>query len=253
MSDIAKISAALGEPFPRSAHKTRRGGGGKDLTYIEGHTVIHRLNDATGNQWDLRVVSLDSFALGTRTLLRAHVALTIPGLGTREHIGVQEVAERGGEDLIKGAVTDALKKAATLFGVGLELFGPDYEAGEITDAPPRNRSTTRNTAPDLSGAPQTHDTGAQASEHPANVQRASQGQINVVKKHLADLGWGDAELSLVVQSKNRAALADFTADEAANLIKFLGKPETAKSWLNTMKPAQAAMLPNADAAERARH
>ena len=28
----------------------------------------------------------------------------------------------------KGAVSDALKKAATLFGVGLELYGPDYEA-----------------------------------------------------------------------------------------------------------------------------
>ena len=29
----------------------------------------------------------------------------------------------------KGAVTDALKKSATLFGVGLELYGEYYEAG----------------------------------------------------------------------------------------------------------------------------
>lgn len=107
------------------------------------------------------------------------------------------------------------------------------------DAPPRNRSTTRNTAPDLSGSPQTREPGAQASEHPMNVQRASQEQLHDIKKHLSDLGWGDAELSLVVQSKNRAALAEFTADEAAKLIQFLGKTETAKSWLNTMNPAVA--------------
>jgi hypothetical protein len=100
------------------------------------------------------------------------VALTIPGLGTREHIGVQAVEERGGEDLVKGAITDALKKAATLFGVGLELYGPDYEAGEVNDAPPRNRSTSRNTLPDAPQSPRSDETSVQASEHPTMDQRA---------------------------------------------------------------------------------
>ena len=58
----------------------------------------------------------------------ALVTLSLPGLGSRQHIGVQAVEANSGEDVIaKGAVTDALKKAATLFGVGLELYGPDYE------------------------------------------------------------------------------------------------------------------------------
>ncbi len=48
-------------------------------------------------------------------------------------MGVQKVSERGGEDLVKGAITDAMKKAATLFGVALELYGPDY--GAEPDAP----------------------------------------------------------------------------------------------------------------------
>lgn len=128
----------LTRPFPASAIKQRAGGGGRMLDYVEGHTVIHRLNEATGNTWEMQVKAISRQDLGQgRALMTAHVALTLPGLGTREHIGIQEVSANAG-DLVKGAVTDALKKAATLFGVGLELYGPDYEAGEA-EAPPAPR------------------------------------------------------------------------------------------------------------------
>lgn len=126
----------LTRPFPDHAIQTRQGGGNASFKYVEGHTVIHRLNDATGNCWDFDVVRLDSLDLGNGSrLLTAQCRLTIPGLGSREHIGVQKVSDRSGEDLAKGAITDALKKAATLFGIGLELYGSDYEAGE--DPPAR--------------------------------------------------------------------------------------------------------------------
>lgn len=128
--------------FPAQAIKERTVGGGRRLSYVEGHSVIHRLNEATGNRWDLVVRAIDVMQIGTQTVVRAHVALTLPGLGTREHIGVQAVADRSGEDLVKGAVTDALKKASTLFGVGLHLYGPDYESGEtaLPPAPPSSPS-----------------------------------------------------------------------------------------------------------------
>jgi hypothetical protein len=42
---------------------------------------------------------------------------------------VQAEQEKQGEDaLAKGAITDGYKKAATLFGVGLELYGPDLNS-----------------------------------------------------------------------------------------------------------------------------
>lgn len=162
------MTAALGEPFPATAHKTRSTSG-KSLTYVEGHVVIHRLIDATQNQWDFRVISIDSREVQGRDkqgnprtdlLMMATVELTIPGLGSRQHIGVQMVSPGSGEDLVKGAITDALKKAATLFGVGLELYGPDYEAGEVDDrryqqtqqVPPRARTTSENTIPASNGS-----------------------------------------------------------------------------------------------------
>lgn len=116
-------------PFPKEAHQTRQGGGGKALTYLATHSVIHRLNDATVNRWDFR---LTRFELIGDTYV-AIGELSIPGLGTRTGIGVQKVAERSGEDLIKGVASDCLKKCATLFGVGLELYGPDYE-DEVAEA-----------------------------------------------------------------------------------------------------------------------
>jgi len=125
MTDATPIvdTATLTKPFPKNAIKQRQGGGGKMLDYVETHSVIHRLNEATANCWDFKVTRFEQ----TGDLIIALGELTIPGLGTRTGTGVQKVTERGGEDLVKGAVSDCLKKAATLFGVGLELYGIDYE------------------------------------------------------------------------------------------------------------------------------
>lgn len=124
--------AVLTKAFPHEAIKQRKASDGKALSYVAGHTVIHRLNDATP-EWEFTIKNISTSVIGKDkngedvVLIQAHVALTLPGMGTREHIGVQSVFARSGEDLYKGAITDGLKKAATLFGVGLELYGPDYE------------------------------------------------------------------------------------------------------------------------------
>ena len=247
--DLKKLT----EPFPRTAIKSRTGGGGKKLDYIEGHTVIHRLNDATGNHWSLELRALDTMQLGSRTLLRAHVALTIPGLGTREHIGVQAVDERGGEDLVKGAVTDALKKSATLFGVGLELFGPDYEAGEITDAPPRNRSTTRNTVPDAPQAPSRHETPEKVSEHPTMDQRG----LTAIFAQINKRGVSNDDLHTIVRHRYGVeSLKELRVDHGRDLYTLLQKSTDDdlkhELWLanGSPEPAQAEMMP--DTAGRAR-
>jgi hypothetical protein len=143
--DLKKLTA----PFPREAIKQRQGGGSRMLSYVEGHTVVHRLNDACGEEgWSFAI--LKEWQDGD--ILKALVELTLPGLGSRQHIGVQKITANGGEDLHKGAVTDGLKKAATLFGVGLELYGPDYE----DDAQPARSATPapRVGQPGASGARQ---------------------------------------------------------------------------------------------------
>lgn len=128
----ATLLAALGKPFPREAVKQRPGGNGKGFTYVAGYTIIHRLNDATGGLWDWEIKSFEFRPLPPKNgkdqwLVVVTGTLGIPGLGSRSGVGVQVVVDGAGEDLVKGASTDALKKAATLFGVALELYGEDYE------------------------------------------------------------------------------------------------------------------------------
>ena len=132
MSDRALMIEKLTKPFPQEAIKSRTIGGNRKADYVDGATVIRRLNEATDCQWDFTV---DQYWTEPGTngsgVTFAKVTLTIPGLGSRQHMGVQSYNERSGEDVVaKGAITDALKKAATLFGVALELYGPDHESGE---------------------------------------------------------------------------------------------------------------------------
>jgi hypothetical protein len=149
----------LTKPFPRDALMTRTVQG-KGFTYVQGHSVINRLNAATGNCWDFEILDTQTREVEIAAkpeynkpgridlLITARVRLTLPGLGSREHVGVQMVSPGSGEDLVKGAVTDALKKAASLFGVGIELYGEDFErdehvdraTGEIRNPPPPPRS-----------------------------------------------------------------------------------------------------------------
>lgn len=126
----------LGEPFPPDAIKKRDGGQGRKFDYVDTATVIRRLNHVTakhGLEWSATVVSTE----WKGDLLIETVQLTIEGLGSRCGKGVQKVSERGGEDLAKAGISDALKKAATLFGVALELYGPDYEYGDPAPATPK--------------------------------------------------------------------------------------------------------------------
>lgn len=153
MSDHAELLARLGEPFPDHAVKQRKGGGGQMLSYISGDTIIRRLNHVAG-AWDFRITATDWRPFGTDMLIVVTGDLTIPGLGTRAGIGVQVVRERGGEDLVKGAQTDSLKKAAVSFGVGLELYGPDLEAGEVPAARPATPRAPSDSSTPTSARPQ---------------------------------------------------------------------------------------------------
>lgn len=142
MKPANEITAALQEEFPRDAIKRREGAKKRWFDYVEGYTVIRRLIKATDNQFDVRVINLDRVG----DLVTATVELTIPGLGSRQHIGVQMFKAGSGEDLIKGAVTDGIKKAATLFGVALELYGEDYEAADEPTSEPSKQAPKQQVA-----------------------------------------------------------------------------------------------------------
>lgn len=121
----SELSDALSAPFPKEVER-HLDKGGTSLTYIPVSEVIARLNEVLGVfGWCYTLEQCKRDATDPDFLV-AHVRMTV-GDTTRDGVGGQKIKRtRAGEivdlgDEYKGAVSDALKKAAQSFGVGLYL------------------------------------------------------------------------------------------------------------------------------------
>lgn len=126
---------ALSEPFPQEVERQLKKGG-TSLTYIPVSEVITRLNKVLGvDMWSYTIERCERDALDPDYIV-AHVRLTATFVPTndaptitivKDGVGGQKIKRtRNGDildlgDEMKGAVSDALKKAAQHFGVGLYL------------------------------------------------------------------------------------------------------------------------------------
>lgn len=132
---MSNMLTALSEPFDPSVEKQLKKGGAS-LTYIPVSEVITRLNRVLGvDMWSYEILSCVRDSLDPDYIV-AHVRLTAtfvptndaPALTvTKDGIGGQKIKRTKNGDIVdlgdemKGAVSDALKKAAQHFGVGLYL------------------------------------------------------------------------------------------------------------------------------------
>lgn len=127
------ITQLLAEPFPREMEKILKKGGAS-LTYIPVSEVITRLNKVLGiDSWSFNILSCDRDSLDPEFIV-AHVRLmwhtdaTRPeSVVVRDGFGGQKIKRMKTGDIVdlgdemKGAVSDALKKAAQTLGIGLYL------------------------------------------------------------------------------------------------------------------------------------
>ena len=116
----------LEKEFESSQIKQREGNFGKKLDYIEGHCVIARLNAAFESEWSFSI-------LEHRILEQTDEVLVVgqlrAGNVVKTQFGSSRItrARESGEpmslaDDYKAAATDAIKKCASLLGVGLHLY-----------------------------------------------------------------------------------------------------------------------------------
>ena len=129
LADIGERSPAdvlelLAKRFPPEAILSRTVAG-RPVSYVPISAVVSRLNKASGD-WSWRIVSISTESLplvrkgDLVDVMVATVigALEVPGLGVREGVGTHPCD--GGEDAPKSAASDALKRAASLFGTPLD-------------------------------------------------------------------------------------------------------------------------------------
>ena len=125
----------LTHPFDAAQVKSRKGPRGKILDYLEAHSVIVRLNDAFDGAWSFRVLQHD---------VSDSEVVVLGELSAEGEVKQQFGSKQREEnvplgDTAKAAVSDALKKTATLFGVGLELYMKDSEGGNDSQTEHRNQ------------------------------------------------------------------------------------------------------------------
>lgn len=159
MTDSKAISDALRAPFDRSLLETKDG-----RPYLAHEHIRERVIEATGNCFDWLVTSEEYRMDGTNHQVenkrtkqmytpivhRVNGVLTIPGLGSRHGTGVQALQEGAGEDTYKAADSDAFKRAAMAFGVGLQLYvnGPSERGSSPTQQATASATTSAPINPD---------------------------------------------------------------------------------------------------------
>lgn len=144
----------LEKPFDPSQIKQRKGSFGDILDYIEGSTVIQRLNEAFNGDWmyeiqDHHVYDEEVVVLGRLTatgISKCQFGKSKITRSTKDNAVISL-----GDDL-KAAATDSLKKCATLFGVGLHLyFDPPKGNGSQPPSAPRSQGNGSGPSPSPDG------------------------------------------------------------------------------------------------------
>lgn len=124
------IREILNREFPNDLIKQRPGLGGMVLDYVEGAEYIRRLNEAFAGDWEWTID--ESLCVGEDIVVRG--TLFAGGLRKQAYGGTQITRNRNTgnpvclADDYKTAATDALKKASSLFGIGLHLYSGNGEA-----------------------------------------------------------------------------------------------------------------------------
>jgi hypothetical protein len=223
----------LEKPFAPTQIRQRKGRNGM-LDYVEGHTVIHRLNEALDAEWSFEIVHHE---------VREEEVLVVGKLSAGAVVkmafgGSQVTREREsgsvvslGDDL-KAAATDAMKKCATFLGVGLHLYAEKPIGGRASlprpgapaptraaVAPPREvRPPAEPRPPAVPPASSAHPTGGPDQRAPGP---ASARQLDAIHKVARAKGLDEQaveHMSLRVFNRKLDAL---TQREAAGLLKEL--------------------------------
>jgi hypothetical protein len=198
----------LRRPFPPELIRHREGQDGKMLSYLETHVVIERLNEGC-DAWSFEVVQHHIYKVEVVVVGK----LTADGVIKMAFGGSAITINNAGKvvslaDDLKAAASDALKKAASMLGVGLDLYAR-------RSAIPRQSARPR---PDNPGQ-------GQPRSDPANLPAgdvATEKQIsaitgicrrkNVPRERLAEL---------ISQRTGKRQLNELTRREASSLMSEL--------------------------------
>ena len=209
----------LEKPFNPEQIKQREGSFGKMLDYIEGHTVIQRLNDAFDSNWSFEIINHEILNDTGEVIVQGKLSangVVKTQFGSSRITRARETGEMvslAGD--LKSAGTDALKKTATLLGVGLFLYSSDKPASRRRENPGTDRFAK---------------SGGNGENYSGDNNRAGNGNGNgriSSKQHsyilnlLKEAGMTKSELNERCVQTYGAVLAHISRSDASSLIDWL--------------------------------
>ena len=115
----------LCKPFPPQLIRQRKGREGRTFSYVETHAVIARLNEGC-DAWSFEVVEHSVHDDEVIVLGKLTADGTVKMAFGGSHVTIDKQGRLVSlADDTKAAASDSLKKAASLLGVGLHLYGGD--------------------------------------------------------------------------------------------------------------------------------
>jgi hypothetical protein len=214
--------ALLEKPFAPAQIRQRKGRHGV-LDYVEGHSVITRLNEALDGAWSFEVTHHEVREDEVVVLGK----LTADGI-TKMQFGVSQLTREKGSgvlvslgDDLKAAATDALKKCATFLGVGLHLYADKPLNGRPPAARPSGNGHGGESRPPGSAGPRPAPPAPDDGDAAMNGDRATDRQLDAIVRigRAKGLAPGDVE-AMSARAFNRKPGA-LTRSEASSLIKEL--------------------------------
>lgn len=170
-----EIFASLAAPFAADVVRSRKHDG---ICYITARAVMTRLDEVVGPEnWNASYEGWSDDAVMCRLsiTLPDGTVVTKCDVGAYTRLADNNKADPGDDD--KGGLSDALKRAAVLFGVGRYLYGdgaPRYAVGEApTTTPPIEVDPPRPTAQTRPQTqPQTTHVNGKAHDGPPRTGKA---------------------------------------------------------------------------------
>lgn len=215
----------LEKPFEPSQIKQREGRKGKVLDYVEGHAVIQRLNDAFEGSWSFEVVRHEILQESDEIVVLGKLA--VDGVVKMQFGSTQITRDRETKALvsltddIKAATTDALKKCATLLGVGLHLYAEKAGRDGMRGRAPAKPVPSSGEAAVPTSKPTGDGKAGATLPAPDPGKRLDHAQHAAILKLAKQKGWSQVELNQEAVKRFNVQVPYLSANDAAHFIQAL--------------------------------
>ena len=205
----------LEKPFAPEQIKQRVGSFGNVIDYVEGHAIIKRLNDAFDGQWSFEIVKHEVMEDLDEVIVLGRLSA---GEVIKMQFGSSRItrAKETGNvislaDDLKAAATDAMKKCATLMGVGLHLYNGDRAMNEKN-----GQGRQEYSRPDNGRQGQTQDDNGNGGGG-----RITNRQLNYLVNLGRSLGWTSKDLDDEALEHYGSKMAYLNVRDASGFIEAL--------------------------------